>query len=392
MLDILAHGYAYRIRSIAQASRSQRIFYSLAKSFAALPKVPPHLLPAGSMAAASQSTETLDVPKEEALLNGNVFETLLEIGGREGSRAEEAELIKATVMADEPEEMTEEDRIQSPAGIGTVPVAAPESAGTSMSSVETSPIIAAPAKVRRQPRINTAHSRAASLSSAPSSPASFTSPKVPSSGQVKPAANLKDAPSSRSSSPAPHLLQRETPSSSAAEITHSHHEEWPKDFTFEEADLPRLHETLQARLTPFWGFKLSGRRVRLTVYPVLDPGSLWDRPLATKVVSTSSGGAFRTTLEVKSKELRRLLDETGKGVDSLESLRIRVVAELLEAETMGEAISSGMMMPHHELKTITDDESELSIAYEGGVRVISDIDDTIKVSVSMILEDLCDRR
>lgn len=372
VLDIWAHGYAYRIRPLAQASRSQRIFYSLAKSFASLPKIPANMMPAGSLAAAAESSETLDADvKEEALRNGNVFEQLLEVGGREDGGEE---LVKATVLADEPEEMTADERRESPTRLPL-----PDAGTTATPENDRSePIVAAPAKVRRQPRINTAPSKAASLSSAPSSPVTPASPRI----RAQTGATARSRPSSiASSDPTSSRASSPTLGSKASSKTTAgkptSHDTWPKPFTFEESDLPRLHETLQSRLMPFWGFKLGGRRVRLSVYPVLEPGSLWDRPLATKVVTTASGGAFRTMLEVKSKELRRLLHETGKGIDGLESLRIRVVSELLEEETLGEALTGGMLQ-HQALRTVTDDEVELAVAHDGGVRVISDIDDTIK--------------
>ena len=131
---------------------------------------------------------------------------------------------------------------------------------------------------------------------------------------------------------------------------------------------------------PFWGFKLGGRKIRLTVYPVLGQGRLWDQPMATKVVSTTSGGAFKTTIEVRSRELRRLLDETGLGVESLDKLRVRVTAELLEIESLGDIVTGGKLA-HQGLKTMAEDDTELVVAQDGGVRVISDIDDTIKVGV-----------
>lgn len=315
-------------------------------------------------------------------MNGNVFEQLLEIGGREGGRAEEAELAEATVLAAEPEEMTEEEEALSPTKSNFVQTASsPIPVGDPGDSTEASPIVASPAKVQRRPHIRTSTSyRNSSISSLPTSPTSPVSRKLPASAtRSRPASVTSSAASSRANSPTRSGTSTPTRSGTATPSTTLSHDEWPKPFAFVETDLPRLHATLQARLMPFWGFKLGGRKVRLTVFPVLGPGRLWDKALATKVVSTSSGGAFKTTLEVRSRELRRLLDETGQGVESLDKLSVRVVAELLEVESVGDIITGGKLA-HQGLKVMAEDDTELVVAQDGGVRVISDIDDTIKVS------------
>lgn len=371
VLEIVAHGYAYRLRPVSQASRSQRVFYALAKSFAALPKIPPHLLPKGSLEEAAQSTETLDINvKEEALRNGNVFEQLLDIGGREGGRAEERELTEATILAQEPEEMTEEEALKSPT---KKDFSTSHQKEDSLSDTES--IVPGAAKVARRPRVAT--NVPPSLPARPSltTRRSTVGPSPLKTSPVSRPSSLKSPTTSASSSRAPSRA-----SSPTRQPDNKHQEDaWPKPFAYLEADLPRLHANLQARLLPFFGQKLAARKIRLSIYPSLEPGSLWDNPLATKIVSTSTGGAFKTSLEVRSKELRRLLDETGKGVESLERLRIRIVAELLEPEAVGDVLTGGFFAGGHQmLKSTAEDDSELVVAQDGGVRVISDIDDTVK--------------
>lgn len=110
------------------------------------------------------------------------------------------------------------------------------------------------------------------------------------------------------------------------------------------------------------------------MYPEL---GTWDKPLATKVVTTSAGGAFQTNMEVRSKELRKLLEDLGEGVEKLEKLRVRVVAELLEVDPVD--VLSGGLLAHHAMKTTAEDDAVLRVGKDGGVHVISDIDDTVKV-------------
>lgn len=72
-----------------------------------------------------------------------------------------------------------------------------------------------------------------------------------------------------------------------------------------------------------------------------------------------------------------MLERIGKGVEVLEGLQVRVVAELLEIEPEGGVIG-GRDLVGDGLRVTADDEVHLSVGKDGGVRVISDIDDTVK--------------
>ncbi|GAA5871119.1 hypothetical protein JCM1840_007595 [Sporobolomyces johnsonii] len=452
-LDILCHGYSYRQRPLSQASRSQRIFYALAKSFASLPKIPPHLASSADAAVAgldaaalgSQSVDSLSSSlKEAALKDGNVFEQLLEVGGREGPK-QALELADATVEAaspttTEPEEMSLEEQLRSPtrassaAPISSLPhpanlqraphhaVSAPPSSSVSTSptpsasrSPEDEKILPTPAKLNRRPhvRIEIPARRAAGWSvSAVRSPSLPPTPSATSPPPRSPASRatgfftkshsrnstIASVPSSRASSRA----SSPTRASAFAPSAKPDPDAWPTPFAYTENDLPRLHANLSSRILPFFGAKLPGRKVRLSVYPALGEGRLWDGALATKVVSTSApGGGFRTVLQVRGKELKKLLEATatsgaggggGEGGASkgLEGLRVRVVAELLEpegfqaTETLPAGLGGGSVAGAASLRATAEDEVELGVAIEGpggeggGVRVISDVDDTIK--------------
>lgn len=382
VLEISAAGYAYRLRPINQASRSQRVFYSLARSFAALPRIPTDFLPAGLNPEGAQSVESLSTKETDLAedTKGSIFERLLEIGGREGGRDEEEELKAAIV--EEPEPLVPLDDAAAPThSVASRPPALPD--------VPESSIVPDAATVGRRPHIMSRNSSnsvplrrsTASATSPPSSrPSSPTprsrpssiihhSPLNPSSLPTSPTSSGASTPTSPSSSSHPFPKSHPHPKSHD-----KHHEGFPLPFSFIEADLPRLHANLHDRLLAFFGQKLGMRRVRLTVYPEL---GTWDKPLATKVVTTSTGGAFATNMEVRSKELRKLLEDLGEGVEALEKLRIRVVAELLEVDPVD--LLSGGLLAHHAMKTTAEDDAVLKVGKDGGVHVISDIDDTVKV-------------
>ncbi|GAA6022714.1 hypothetical protein JCM10207_008075 [Rhodosporidiobolus poonsookiae] len=477
VLDIYAHGYAYRQRPLATASRSQRIFYALAKSFAALPKLPPSVANATSAAADAAlpatalgkeaSLDSLSSSlKQDALKDEQVFQQLLDIGGREGTKGETAELAEATVdviegrepaartsMSDEPEEMNLEERMMSPTApsfsdLGIPPASATphdsahqphhastapasSSRATPSSSPEDQKILGpnAPTKLNRRPhvRIEIPPSkrvggftaiRSPSLPSSPSSPA----PR-PASGSGKhsrgpsltSSSRASSRTSSRASSRASSPVRSSAASSRRASATPSATpsadlsiEAWPAPFPpnpFPSTSLPTYHRNLHTRLLPFLGLKLPNRKVRLTVHPVLPSGRLFDGILARKVVSTSApSGGWKTRLQVQGKELKAWLEAAGAA-----ELKVRVTAELLEPEGAaavdsvgwesgygigggaGEAaglgsgsIGRGLAGWETRAEATAEDDVELVVGIQGedgeggGVRIISDVDDTIK--------------
>jgi phosphatidate phosphatase APP1 len=113
--------------------------------------------------------------------------------------------------------------------------------------------------------------------------------------------------------------------------------------------------------------------------------------LATKVITTVAPGAgFRTSIQISNKELKRFL-ESSAGAQGLDGMRVRVTAELLEPESSSGADGSTIAGLGGRsiggtglLRTTAEDEVELPVAIEGsggsggGIRVVSDVDDTIK--------------
>lgn len=476
-----AHGYAYRQRPVSQASRSQRIFYALAKSFAALPKVPPNVT--ASAGGSVPSTPTSPSGTEEAEetekdlegtgADGPTLEKLLAVGGRAGDPAAEAEMLNeeeeavsgsgantpTPLTTSEPEEMTPEEQLQSPVAkdsSGDRPRSEPEpglqtpSAQPKDSYVlpnqpspdpNDSAILPTPAKLSRRPgfRIEIPD-KPGSQPSSPSTSSPARSPGFRSSaynfakrGEASsnrksrtqdPRGKHSSVPSSRASSRASSPVRRPVfasprPAGDAAAPLPPEH--WPSHFTLpsDPAALPRMHTNLHTRLLPFLGSKLANRKVRLRVLPVLPDGTLYDGVLATKIVRThaSSGGGFKTTLDITGPELRKWLEWVGgKGsgaktesstaaaaaaaqATGLEALGVRVVAELLEPDSgipsvlhtapgSGIGIGSSYDADLNAAATAWD-EVELDVAIQGeggeggGVRIVSDVDDTIKVRGSL---------
>jgi hypothetical protein len=118
----------------------------------------------------------------------------------------------------------------------------------------------------------------------------------------------------------------------------------------------------------------------------LGEGRLFDGVLGTKTITTISPGAgFKTSIQISNKELKRLL-ESSVGAEGLDGMRIKVTAELLEPDSGsfadGNSVGGRSIGGTGLLRTTAEDEVELPVAIEGGggggVRVISDVDDTIK--------------
>ncbi|GAA6053407.1 hypothetical protein JCM3770_002309 [Rhodotorula araucariae] len=454
VLDVLTHGYAYRQRPLSQASRSQRIFYALAKSFAALPKIPATVAQEAGLdptAVGNQSADSLNSSlREVAMKDGEVFEQLLEVGGRDGAKATTDELAEATVevvanspTTSEPEEMTLEERLRSPTAqdFASAQSRAPPSPNAKPSHLPRPPhhsstappsasssgaprspddqkILDRPAKLNRRPhvRIDIPTKRAGGGARTPSLPASptgapgtpglrntafaFTSTKTRESRSVASTPSHSRAPSAGSSRAS---SRASSPVRSAAASSTLPPETWPDPFVITSStDLARLHTNLHARLLPFFGQKLPGRKVRLSVYPALGSGQLWDGALATKVVSTTGAGAgWRTTLQVRGAPLRRWLEVVGASGPGavggagggIEALRVRVTAELLEpdgasaVDSWPAGVGTGAgpnVAGYAQARATAEDECEIAVAIQGeggeggGVRVVSDVDDTIK--------------
>lgn len=410
VLEVTASGSAFRLRPISQAPSAQRILYSVAKSLASLPKVSASN-PSGALTPDTPTPDSETIPDP----NSPSLDALLAQPGNEagGSKAALFEaLLRQGQQSEEPEEMEESELpladLSAVAHLGTTPetelnldverLRATEAEEPSLNlnppHLSRRPKIISQASLQDQPppkrSITTPpSSRPHSMVSSRLNPSGSTSPRGGSSRSSSPTRLPSNSTltSSHSTSNSPNSTfatshSSTTPHSTAPQLlpTHHHHD-WPKPFTYTESDLPRLHRNLSERLLPFFGKKLVNRKVRLSVWPV--ESGLWDKPLGEKIVTTSSTGGFKTSFEVREGGLKRFLEDDRCG--SLEQMRIKVVAELLEEEGVGEpTFDLGERAKVERLRTVAQEETTLRVGRDGTVRVISDIDDTVKVSCGNI--------
>ncbi|KAM0746002.1 hypothetical protein T439DRAFT_384466 [Meredithblackwellia eburnea MCA 4105] len=352
-IDIHTSGYIYRLRPLSQASRSQRVFYSLAKSFAALPRIPGDGGSTESLSGTARKEEgEVDVEEMVGVKGkGEVFEKLLEIGGREGERSEVEELgetVGETVL----------DEVRSGNGSGNRAVG------------KEGIVVEEPESMLQQPSLSS------SVNSTASSSSFLTEEDLPSQSSLPP--------------PPPH--HHHHPS------LHDTHVHFPLPFTFTTPDLPRLHHNLQTRLVPFFGQKIQGRKVRVEVFGRCTPSSSSSSSsgkengeegegelLASRTVTTGAGGGFRTDLEVRPQDLGKLLSGGGgKGQGrSLDDLKLSLRCSLLSPDPLPTSSSSDTtsnfsFIDPRDAKPTATDENEVNVGSDQGWRVVSDVDDTIK--------------
>lgn len=139
--------------------------------------------------------------------------------------------------------------------------------------------------------------------------------------------------------------------------------------SYSSAPLQVLHDNLHARLRLFFSQKLVGRRIRISIYLV--PASLDTSPdsaevcIAKGTLITESGGVFKSSITVPW------------NGDDPHRRQLRVRAELL-SEVEDETIDNEAA-----LKAVMARSDEASVGLSHArtkIRVISDIDDTIKLT------------
>ncbi|RXW14056.1 hypothetical protein EST38_g11802 [Candolleomyces aberdarensis] len=163
------------------------------------------------------------------------------------------------------------------------------------------------------------------------------------------------------------------------------------DFVPDSELVQRWHANLEARLQPFWSSVIANRPVRLHLFasahqdPSLPSTDDQHKPLSSVEVTTESDGAFQAKFVVKWDDLchhpRALHIAFGEAV---EEHTLVVVAELLKpqpVETSGYAQyqSSRRMQQAQAPDLSTTSRVQIPITH-CPIRVISDIDDTVKDS------------
>ncbi|KAI0272707.1 hypothetical protein BC834DRAFT_817656 [Gloeopeniophorella convolvens] len=302
-IEVFVSGYAVKYKAPGALSRSQRTLLKLAKSFAALPKLP----------GPNGSEESL--PNEMPPLTKST-----------------EDLLASLELPPRPEEITEESEIRA-----------------------------------------LLHSRHDPTSSASSSASSS-----PTSSPVIPPRRLyPDAVPALPPRPLP-LPNSQTPLSIASEIQ-------------------RLHANLESRLHPFWAGVLGNRTVRVSLRPRGEPAvlqsltqseyALLEQPLAVQGVVTDVGGAFKIRFIVP---WENLCTHPRGAAMAFEKQKIEhelsIVAELMPPPPPpnrpqappGEYRPRAPPSPSLITPTTVTEEC-VSMTYSP-IRVISDIDDTVKLS------------
>lgn len=171
-------------------------------------------------------------------------------------------------------------------------------------------------------------------------------------------------------------------------------------FSWSSTDLATLHANLTARLQPFWSRSLSNRRLRLSVYGVPPPSNFLPEdssddparvPIYTQeVVTSQQGGAFEVQLSVPWEKIcvhpGALQIAFG---DYDEEYELFVSAEFVSPNPMGSSDSGSSSSSSSEsfqapISQFTQGATTRTVitvpVTHSEVRLISDIDDTIKLS------------
>ncbi|TFY81111.1 hypothetical protein EWM64_g2908, partial [Hericium alpestre] len=165
-------------------------------------------------------------------------------------------------------------------------------------------------------------------------------------------------------------------------------------------DLQRLHLNLESRLRPFWAVALSQRTINISLYPCADgegnrlsqssdsssaERTLVTSPIAAQPIFTTTEGAFQTKFNIPWENL--CMHPKGVHVafgDPLEEHDFAVRAELLPPPPPASKPSSANSSPVAMYATLPPVPSAVAeevvpLTYSP-IRVISDIDDTVKLS------------
>ncbi|KAI5121638.1 hypothetical protein M0805_001166 [Coniferiporia weirii] len=194
--------------------------------------------------------------------------------------------------------------------------------------------------------------------------------------------------SADSNSPSSHITPLPS-STTAAEPEVSYAKATPR-FSYVPGDLERLHANLSARLQPFWSRALPNRVIRLSLYSTAPRTSAFlpddgahDDPSRVPIfvhetVTSAQDGAFEAKIRVPWEQI--CLHPGALHIafgDASEEYEIFVCAELLPSNNT--ASPSASPVPQSSQEPITRSVLAVPVTHSE-VRLISDIDDTIKLS------------
>ena len=148
-------------------------------------------------------------------------------------------------------------------------------------------------------------------------------------------------------------------------------------------DIMRWHNNLEKRLRPFWSGVLSNRTLRFSVrhdFDLAEAGpqssSQSEKPLATELTTTDANGSFKIRILIPWNN-HRPRDESMPSVNTDYEYAWSVTAELMP-QTSTELDPAGASIPPSLTPTAITTE-RVTLAHSP-IRVISDIDDTVKLS------------
>ncbi|KAG8739784.1 hypothetical protein FRC10_005167 [Ceratobasidium sp. 414] len=347
-IDVFVSGFASSLRTPEQATRSQKAFMSIARSFSALPKLPPP--PESILGGSSSGTPLTQSPNPST---DDLAQELARMGvvlpPRPEDMTEETETRTLYAQTQHPVERIRDNRI---VGYG---------ATTPQSGLSTPTTEASSSNGRPQPLL------APGRSPTTQGPFAFKNERSNTAGSV---ASLFSAGSTRST-----------------DVTSI----YPN---MDVGILRQLHANLDARLQPFWSSKLENRTIQVSLYAqppdvVASRGRTKSQPLASTQVQTSAQGYFAHMFNITFEQLcvhdQALHIAFGSHA---EEHPLYVRAELLPVINAPNSSGSGVQITRDagvvsesskQSNGSVQAQSELQLS-SARVRLISDIDDTVKIS------------
>ncbi|CAE6359224.1 unnamed protein product [Rhizoctonia solani] len=346
-VDVFVSGFASSLRTPDQATRSQRAFMKLARSFSALPRLPP--APEDILGGPGTESPLTQSPNPSA---DDLTEELERMGiilpprPDEITRETETKALESrTKVQNTPDARIVDYSSSDPSGFLT-----PTNAGPSFTSglhPQSPPL------PRRSPTI---------ITQAPS----------PGSSPIK---NIRANTAGSISS-----MLSATSTRSNTDVGSIHPD-------MDTGVLRQLHANLDARLQPFWSSKLDNRIVRIKLYAQPDHSSGHNKPespipIAEVKAKTNPQGYFSHKFTLTFEELCTHDQTLGLAfAEQTVDYNFRADAELLPAVYALDSSTTGAEASR-EIQTDDDivrAETELPLT-AAHIRLISDVDDTVKIS------------
>ncbi|KAG8704215.1 hypothetical protein FRC08_002354 [Ceratobasidium sp. 394] len=344
-IEVFVSGFASSLRTPEQATRSQRAFMSIARSFSALPKLPPP--PENILGGPGSATPFTQSPNPSA---DDLAEELARMG---------------VVLPPRPEDITEETE-------------------TRTLNAQTQPKV----ERTRDARIvdyGATTPRSGLSTPTPESSSSNSRPQLPLAPGRSPVTQVPPAFKNERSNTASSATSVFSVGSTHVTSIHPN---------MDVGILRQLHANLDTRLQPFWSNKLENRTVQVSLYAqspdvVTSHGRPKSQPLASACIQTSAQGYFAHVFNITFEQLcthdQALHIAFG---NHSEEHPLYVHAQLLPLVNAPDSSGPGAQITKDiGVASESSGQSNGSVQAQGEVRlscarvrVISDIDDTVKIS------------